>query len=73
METTKKTWREESPTQAIRATTSVWAGVRALHAQWQVDEPKLKLAETANRLLAYGLRHVREIEREQEALEVHEP
>ena len=68
MEIVKETWRESSPTQAIRATSEVWAAVRAVHAQWQVGEPKLKLAETANRLLEYALRHVVEIEREQEAL-----
>ena len=72
MKTTKETWRESSPTQAIRATSGVWAAVRAVHAQWQVGEPKLKLAETANRLLEFALRHVQEIEREQEALEVGE-
>ena len=68
MEIVKETWRESSPTQAIRATSGVWAAVRAVHARWQVQEPKLKLAETANRLLDYALRHVVEIEREQEAL-----
>lgn len=67
-----ETWREASPTQAIRATPAVWAAVRAVHARWQVEEPKLKLAETANRLLSYGLQHVLEVEREQEALEIHD-
>ena len=70
MKIAKETWRETSPTQAIKATTGVWAAVRAVHAQWQVGEPKLKIAETANRLLEYALRHAQEIEQEQETQEV---
>ena len=64
METVKETWRESSPTQAIRATPSVWAAVRAVHARWQLEEPRLKIAMTANRLLAYALQHVEDVERQ---------
>ena len=64
------TWREASPSQSIRPTAELWAAVKVVHAQWQVREPKLRLAQTVQRLLDYGLKHVKEIEQEQEALEV---
>ena len=73
-----ESWREKSPQQALQAPDAIWARVRAIHAQWQLGEPGLKLAETANRLLVYGLAHVLDIERviaiarEQEALEIHD-
>ena len=67
-----ETWRDASPTQAIRARPEIWAAVRAVHAQWQITEPRLKLAETANRLLIYALEHVREIESVQATVEVHD-
>lgn len=63
-------WRKVSPAQAMQAPSEQWARVRAVHAQWQLSEPSLRIGETARRLLEYGLRHVKEIEREQEALEV---
>lgn len=33
----------------------LWARVRALHAQWQVHEPGLRLIDTASRLIEFGL------------------
>lgn len=50
-------WRAASPFQGMNATAEVWARVRVVHAQWQVEEPGLKIAETANRLLSFGLEH----------------
>lgn len=65
------TWRTTSPAQALQAPYEQWARVKAVHAQWQVYEPGLRIGATAWRLIEYGLRHVEEIEREQKALEVH--
>ena len=63
-------WREVAPAQATQASSAQWARVKAVHAKWQVEEPGLRIGETARRLIEYGLRHVQEIERE--ALEVHD-
>lgn len=38
----------------------LWSQVRALHAQWMVEEPGLRLRDTVGRLLGYGLEHARE-------------
>ena len=56
--TTKGAWRARAPQQAAQASKAQWAQVKVVHAQWQVEEPALKMNETVQRLLAYALEHV---------------
>jgi hypothetical protein len=39
----------------------LWSQVRAVHAQWQVTEPSLRLSDTVCRLLTFALDRAEEI------------
>lgn len=57
----KDNWRFHGAAQGTHATQETWARVRALHTAWQIDEPDLRIGETANRLLNYALEHALDI------------
>lgn len=37
-----------------------WQRIRALHAQWQIKEPQLEIADTLGRLTRYAILHANE-------------
>lgn len=57
----KDYWRFHGVAQGTHATQETWAKVRALHAQWQIKHPDMRISATANILLNYALEHADEI------------